>query len=626
MTARRHKLGSRLMLILLFSGLFAISALLGTVIVTMLNYTSDNSIAWARSSALTLESKIQELEERSLLHARTVTDNASLVSAVFSKDAGTIASILSAAIENYGVDFVFVTNKSGEVLYSNADLVALTDAAVQEMLAAAAAGEERTALDTSVTSRLSAFSFVPVKASGAVIGSLALGYALDNEQIVDDIKQVLGDDVTIFLGDTRINTTIVADGRRVVGTKASEAVVERVLKRGESFSGSVTIESMPYIAHYLPLKDHAGNTVGILFGGNPQAETQAAVNQMLLIYAGFGAATLALMALLLTLYTRRAISRPLGKLLETARQIASGNLNVQLSIDTKNEIGELAEAFTEMSLNLNGMIGSIDEASAQIEEGARQVSESGVALASGAAAQASAVEEFSASLEEISAQTTQNAERAGKANDLSRIALTKAEEGNAQMQAMLTAMSEINKASDDIAKIIKVIDDIAFQTNILALNAAVEAARAGAHGKGFAVVAEEVRSLAARSAQAAQQTTASISQSIREVEKGARIADATADMLGAIVSGVSTAAALVSDIAEACAQQVTAIGQMHQGIDQITAVMQSNSATSDQNSAASSALLSQAEFLKQQVSHFRLRDQDAPAAPPRPVGADARSL
>jgi methyl-accepting chemotaxis protein len=278
----------------------------------------------------TLESKINELEERSLLHAKTVADNANLVSAVFSKDTGTIESILAIAIQNYGVDFAVVTNKSGELVYSNIESVSLADAAVQEALAATQTGEERTVLDTSITSRFSAFSFVPVRASGAIIGSLALGYALDNESIVDGVKDILGDDVTIFLGDTRINTTIEKDGQRVVGTKASAAVVEKVLKLGEAFSGSVAIESIPYIAYYLPLKDPTGNIVGILFGGNGQARTQAVVNQLILFYAIFGAIALALMALLLTIYTRRAITRPLAKLLETARQIASGNLNARL--------------------------------------------------------------------------------------------------------------------------------------------------------------------------------------------------------------------------------------------------------------------------------------------------------
>ena len=233
---------------------------------------------------------------------------------------------------------------------------------------------------------------------------------------------------------------------------------------------------------------------------------------------------------------------------------------------------------------------------------------SSIALATGATQQASAIEEFTSSLEEVSAQTNQNADRANEANQLSKEALAKAEEGNQQMQAMLAAMSEIDRTSEDIAKIIKVIDDIAFQTNILALNAAVEAARAGEHGKGFAVVAEEVRNLAARSAEAAKETTSSIQKSIQEVDKGTRIADSTANMLTAIVSSVSQTATLVSDISEASGQQVIALKQMNQGINQITGVMQANSAASEENSASSEELLSQADIMREQVSHFRLRN------------------
>jgi methyl-accepting chemotaxis protein len=241
-------------------------------------------------------------------------------------------------------------------------------------------------------------------------------------------------------------------------------------------------------------------------------------------------------------------------------------------------------------------------------------------LSQGTTEQASAIQQLNASIEEVAGETKKNASNANEANERALEVRNNAEVGNQQMNKMVSAMTEINESSHNISKIIKVIDDIAFQTNILALNAAVEAARAGQHGKGFAVVAEEVRSLAARSAEAAKETTGLIEGSIESVDVGTKIADETSESLKEILSEIEKVTTLVGNIAQASNDQATEIAQITQGIEQVSTVVQTNSATAEESAAASEELSGQAEMLKQMVGTFKLKKKgsahhDFPAPP-----------
>lgn len=288
------------------------------------------------------------------------------------------------------------------------------------------------------------------------------------------------------------------------------------------------------------------------------------------------------------------------------QEVAEGNLAVQPDIDFQGDYCKLRDSLLMAIGAFASAIMQIDETSNIVANGSQQMSAGAQILSQGAAEQAASIQQLNASITLVTAQMQQSAQDASVARDKAGRAGDNIEESSRQMEVMISAMGKINQSSGEIGKIIKTIEDIAFQTNILALNAAVEAARAGSAGKGFAVVAEEVRSLASKSAEAAQNTASLIEESIRAVENGTKIADETAKSLFSIVDDAKDAAKIINNIAEASKQQAEFIKQISGGVDQISGIIQTNTATAEETAASSEELAVQAQILKDLTDRFQL--------------------
>jgi methyl-accepting chemotaxis protein len=663
-------------LLICTTGIVFLTAVLNLIIGVVASYRSltQNVESDLRSIGLTAEVAIQNSLNNIKLDVQAVAKSDEIGQS--GSGDTELRVMLQSEKQHYGYQSLSIVDETGKITSTDEKLDG-KNVADQEYFKKALAGETYISSTTyDMNKKLCILACSPVSNSNnykgivmaeldpqsysAIIKNIVVGktgnvFILDKEgTLIANIRPPLVESRTNFIEQAKTNPTY-----------KTAAVVYKKMTEGKTGVDVYAYETGDRICYYAPIK----NTDGWSYGAVAPITEMTATISYSVIGLGFSSLLCIILGVILSLLASKSIANPISLVSRRLKQLSEGDLHSEVpQINTKDEIGVLSESFastvdtlnryiTDISSvlnslvkgdctietgqdykgdfveiknslnliisNLNAMISNINVSAEQVATGAEQVSSASQALSQGATEQASSIEELSASLTEIAIEVNKNASNAAAANQLSLKASTEVERGNEQMQQMVEAMADISNTSSEIGKIIKTIEDIAFQTNILALNAAVEAARAGAAGKGFAVVADEVRNLASKSAEAAKNTTALIENSLKAVENGTRIADETAKSLNVIIETSKKTSNLIGEISTASNDQATSINQVTQGVDQISAVVQTNSATSEESAATSEELSGQAQMLKNTLSVYKLKkSQQNSTESPNQTGKD----
>lgn len=494
----------------------------------------------------------------------------------------------------------------------------------------------------------------PIMNKDIMTGYVVLGMSLRENAWLDAVKEQCGAEVTITRGATRIATTVLdKNSNRNIHTDISDAVADVVLNRGRGYEGTAVILNQKHYVNYQPLYDIDEKVVGAYFAGYSSKESDDLKVTMLITALIVTVVISAISLIALGSISVKLIVKPIKeaeklaevmskgllhapksdfkfgndelgdfvhKLESTKEQLnmyvedissvlsamATGDFTAQPKVAYAGDFMEIKTSFNTIEEALQEIIGNIALCSKDVKNGSSQIAEGSQVLADGTTRQAASIEELSASINEIAGKVQLSAKNAAEASRISIQSADQIKHQNTEVESMLVAMNEIKVKSDQIQNIIMAIDDIAFQTNILALNAAIEAARAGAAGKGFAVVAEEVRNLAAKSAESAQQTGELINSTIDAVAKGKVIAQNTAATMKEVTQLSDRTNSYIGDISSAAEEQAEAIEQVKIGIDQISTVVQQNSATAEQTAAACEELNGQSAVLEDQISQLKV--------------------
>lgn len=613
----------------------------------------------------TMNFLIDDYRSKSVSSAKLMAAYNEVSEAVENKSSNDVKRAVEKVISDseLSVDFVTVTDKTGTVIVRTHSEKKGDSVLKQLNVSDALNGKVTSQIEQGTEIPISIRTGCPLKnANGEIVGVISTGYSFVEPDFVDKLKSITGNEYTVFLGDERINTTIINNGERVVGTKLDSKISDIVLKKGENYIGTANILGAPYSTSYMPMRNGSDEIIGVFFAGMPLASVNANIAKNIEISILAVIALIIIISVILVIFMRRIFTRPLVEMARATEALSKGDLNVQISFVSQDELGVLADALRttvaalqryikdisdklgqmsqgdmhvcidldyigdfapiksslqEISSSLNVTLGVINYAADQVNTSTEQVSVSSQSLAAGASQQAASVEELNASVQNVAEQAAMNVTNVKKATEYVSQAGASIEESNLQIQNLAKAMNEIQTSSEKITSITAMIEDIAFQTNILALNAAIEAARAGEAGKGFAVVADEVRNLAAKSAEAAKQTTQLIHLSNAAVFEGNKTTETAVKLMEDVAKKAELANQAILQIEDSSSEQAAAIDQIMLGLSQVADVVQNNAATAEESSASSGVMAAQAQMLKAEIEKFKLEkhtEKDPPSS------------
>ncbi|GHT16910.1 hypothetical protein FACS1894189_1820 [Planctomycetales bacterium] len=482
-----------------------------------------------------------------------------------------------------------------------------------------------------------------------IVGVVSCGFRVDQEAWVKQLRDRFGVEATTFVGKTRKVTTLInpETNKPAIDTDLNNPVIEKVLfEERKGYHGVASIFGHRYKVSYNPAVDAHGNTIGIIFVGFPVGIQENLImsnirNNVIIALIG-----ILIFILLLWIIVSRIVG-PIRQMTAVSKDLASGSLDIQLDVQSRDELGVLAKEFrqlasalkakTDVALTIAGgdlttwvplasphdslgiafikmryafydSLKDLTTLAKAITLGGNQLEQTNERLVANSSESASQLRDISSSIDTLNTQTKSNAENSRNAENIATHAAKNSVEGREKMSRMTEAMTGITKSSEEIKNIIRVIDDIAFQTNLLALNAAVEAARAGQHGKGFAVVAEEVRNLAARSAKAAKETATLIEESIRQVQQGSHVAGETSESLNTIAEQVQEINTIIGQISRDADSQAQQLGEANASIGQVSDMAAQNTQVISESADAVARLTVTAQKLNTVTQHFHTNE------------------